>query len=223
MPDFNKNVLYDKSYTCPICEQPFKSKAIKNGKNQLVSISVDSRGTYKLIDPILYMPVMCPHCQYTAINKVFEERIRPKQLQDIKAAQSSSIQKQSFYTIITTYDAIKKYKLALIYASIKNSSYIELGYISLAISWLYSDLNESELEKEFLEKAKKYLMLSYEQDSLPSFGFDVYSVIYLLCAVNYKLGSESESKRLLMELISDSSCPVNIKTRAKELKELLKS
>lgn len=221
MSNFNTNVLYDKSYTCPVCNNSFKSKAIKNGKNQLVSISIDSRGTYKLIDPILYMPVMCPTCQYTAINKVFEERIRPKQLQDIKAAQSSAIQKQSFYTIVTHYDVIKKYKLALIYASIKRSSYVELGYISLIISWLYSDLNQKELETEFLQKAKDYLMLSYEQDNFPTFGFDVYSVIYLLCAINYKLENTSESKRLIMELISDSDCPPNVKNRAQELKELL--
>ena len=47
-------MIFDKTYRCPVCDRQFKSKAVMSGKAKLVSIDTDLRPKYQGIDCIKY-------------------------------------------------------------------------------------------------------------------------------------------------------------------------
>ena len=68
-----KDRLYDKSYTCPICNKNFKAKQIKKGKTIFVEMDLGLRGKFKPIMPDYYYVIMCDNCGYTAVAKTFDK------------------------------------------------------------------------------------------------------------------------------------------------------
>ena len=62
-----KERLYDKSYTCPICNKNFKAKQIKKGKTIFVEMDLGLRGKFKPIMPDYYYVIMCDNCGYTGV------------------------------------------------------------------------------------------------------------------------------------------------------------
>ena len=46
-----EEVLYDKSYICPVCNREFKSKAIRSGKNRLLNVDLDLKANYDIVNP----------------------------------------------------------------------------------------------------------------------------------------------------------------------------
>ena len=65
--------LYDKSYTCPVCDKKFKNKEIKKGKTIFVEMNLGLRGKFKPIMPDYYYVVMCDECGYAAVSKTFNK------------------------------------------------------------------------------------------------------------------------------------------------------
>lgn len=57
-PEALDKLLYDKSYKCPLCNEAFKNKAIRSGKNQLISIDMDLYPRYTLVNPLYYCIVV---------------------------------------------------------------------------------------------------------------------------------------------------------------------
>ena len=66
-----EEVLYDKSYKCPVCEHEFKSKSIRTGKVKLLSVDTDLRPKYQTTDCIKYDCVVCEKCGYAALTRYF--------------------------------------------------------------------------------------------------------------------------------------------------------
>src|SRR5574344_497240 len=56
------DIVYDKTYHCPVCDNEFKSKTVMTGKAKLVGIDTDLRPQYRGIDCIKYDAVVCDHC-----------------------------------------------------------------------------------------------------------------------------------------------------------------
>ena len=66
-----KDLIYEKSYKCPVCDKPFKARTVKTGKNKLLSTDTDLRPIYKDVDSIKYDTVVCPHCGYGVLARYF--------------------------------------------------------------------------------------------------------------------------------------------------------
>ena len=49
-----EDLLFDKTYTCPVCDHEFKSKTVRTGKAKLVSADTDLRPKYKRINPLIF-------------------------------------------------------------------------------------------------------------------------------------------------------------------------
>ena len=57
-----QDFLFDKSFTCPICDREFKSRTVKIGKAKLAGSDLDLRPRYEQIDLLKYDVIMCPTC-----------------------------------------------------------------------------------------------------------------------------------------------------------------
>jgi uncharacterized protein (DUF2225 family) len=103
--------LFDKSYTCPVCDKEFKSKTIKTGKIKLVSADTDLRPKYQYIDSLKYDAIVCPHCGYAALNRFFNYMTNT-QAKLIKEQISASFKGINMEGDIISYDdAISQHKL----------------------------------------------------------------------------------------------------------------
>ncbi len=218
-----KLLLYDKSYTCPLCEQAFTAKAIRVGKNQLLSVDDDLYAHYSCVNPLLYDVISCPYCNYSAIVKNFE-KLLPKQrtwLQDTLVSIFTHPTSYSEYT--TTEEAIHKHKLALLMAINKKTKLGEQSYLALHIAWLYRDLGDIENEQLFLQKAFNGFSEALETEPTPIQGIDEYTLMYMLAAIAFKLNNIEATKQYLSVLLTTPGISSRIKDRVIDLKEKLKN
>ena len=213
-----KDALYDKSYTCPICEQNFTAKSIKVRKNQVVSTDSDLYSRYSLVNPLLYDILLCPHCGYAALIKSFDALL-PKQKEWIRIQLSSNHMNHFSSEYVTLQEGIHKHKMALLICITKKGKIGEQAYIALRIAWLYREAGDKTNEFSFLERAYDGLEAALSSERFPIFGLDESTAMYILADVGYKLGKIAESKRYLASLITYPDIPSRIKNRALELKE----
>ena len=57
-----KDLIYDKNFTCPVCGEDFSTKIMKTGKARLLGTDQDLRAKYEGIDAVKYDVILCPHC-----------------------------------------------------------------------------------------------------------------------------------------------------------------
>ena len=67
--------LFPKSYTCPVCDENFKSLAVRKSKMYTLGMDEDLRPKYRWVDPVKYEVVLCPVCGYGALSRYFDEMI----------------------------------------------------------------------------------------------------------------------------------------------------
>ena len=220
--DDTKNALYDKSYTCPLCNKTFKSKAIRSGRNQLVSIDLDLCAHYSLVNPLLYDVIVCPSCGYSVLSKTLAPLLS-KQKEWLNT-QFSRYKTQTVYNEYTTIEeAIHKHKLALVACMTRKGKIGEQAHIALHIAWLYRDLENTEEEHDFLERAYTGLCEAFTTDSFPILGMDELTFTYLIAAVAYELNKKEACKQYLSTVICAIGCPPRIKEHALNLKQKLAS
>lgn len=218
-----KLVLYDKTYTCPICEEAFKAKSIRVGKNQLLTVDEDLYAHYAIVNPLLYDVITCPNCNYSATVKNFD-KLLPRQKEWLQANLVSVFTHPiSFGEYTSTEEAIHKHKLALLMAINKKSKIGEQSYLALHIAWLYRDLGDEVNEKLFLQKAFTGFSESLETETTPIIGLDEYTIMYILAAIAFKLDEIDASKKFLSVLLTTSGLSSRIKDRALDLKNKLRN
>ena len=66
-----EELVFDKTYTCPVCDNEFKSKMVRTGKVRLAGADSDLRPRYLVVDSLKYDAVLCPKCGYAALNRYF--------------------------------------------------------------------------------------------------------------------------------------------------------
>ncbi len=219
-PDALKDVLYDKSYTCPICNHKFTAKTIKLGKNQVTSVDIDLFPHYSVVNPILYDVLFCDSCGYAAVNKSFE-KILPKQKEWIKEQICSNYKYHPLSEYVTTHEAIYKHKMALLACLTKKGKVGEQAYLALHIAWLYRELEDSLNEMAFLDRAYTGFDTAISTERFPIFGLDEVTTFYILAALAYKLNKIIEAKKYLGTVLTTSGISDRIKDRALDLKAIL--
>lgn len=66
-----KDLIYDKTFTCPVCGEDFTSKIMKTGRAKLLRTDLDLRAKYEGIDAMKYDVLLCPACGYAALSRYF--------------------------------------------------------------------------------------------------------------------------------------------------------
>lgn len=215
-----KDALYDKSYICPLCEKAFKSKAIKYGKNQLLTVEEDLYAHYTLIDPLLYDVIVCPSCGYSVSTKYLAP-LMPKQKEWLGEHFKKGTGSAMYSDYTTLEEAIHKHKMALLACITRKGKVSEQAYLTLHIAWLYRELGDKTQEITFLERSYQGFVEAYFDESFPIAGMDEATTIYLIAILAYKTDNLDASKQYLSRLMTITTCPVRIKERAHELKRKL--
>lgn len=230
-------ILFDKTYTCPVCDKEFKSKTVRTGKIKLISADTDLRPKYQLVDSLKYDAIVCPHCGYAALSRYFNY-MTSTQARFIKEQISSNFKGISQDGDIYTYDeAISRHKLALLSTIVKKSKQSEKAYTCLKLAWLCRGKCESlpedtkdieqvkkKLESDeldFLSKAYEGFLGAFSKEMFPMCGMDEHTTTYLVADLARRCGKYDESKRWLSKVLTSRDAKERIKAKAREIKELM--
>ncbi len=230
-------LLFDKTYTCPVCDKEFKSKTVRTGKIKLISADTDLRPKYQLVDSLKYDAIVCPHCGYAALSRYFNY-MTSTQARFIKEQISKSFKGLSQNGDFYTYDeAISRHKLALLSTIVKKSKQSEKAYTCLKLAWLCRGKRESlpedtpdidklkkklELDEvEFLTKAYEGFLGAFSKEMFPMCGMDENTTTYLVADLARRCGKYDEAKRWLSKVLTSRDAKERIKEKAREIKELM--
>jgi hypothetical protein len=233
-----EDLVFDKSYTCPVCDFEFKSKMVRTGKVRLAGADSDLRPRYKGVDSLKYDAILCPKCGYAALNRYFNF-IMSRQAANIREQISATFTPPKPDDKIYSYDdAIMKHKMALLNTIVKNGKNSERAYTCLKLAWLYRGKREEimqngeydkdevkgmmEDEKELLGNAYHGFEAAFGKEDFPMCGMDQYTMMYLLADLGRRTGNEDAAKRYISKVLVARDAPQRIKNKAIELKEKLR-
>lgn len=228
-----EDFLFEKTYTCPVCEKEFKISAVRAGKAKLIGTDSDLRPHYQGIDPLKYDAIVCPNCGYAALTRFFTT---------ISVAQAKLIMEQisrKFHAdikvegIFSYDDAILYHRLCLASAVVKHSRVSERAYICLKTAWLIRAKKEaaSETERagldaqenEFLKTAYEGFMEAMSKENYPICGMDEMTLYCLLADIGRRIGRYEEAARMISKVIVSRSASDRIKNKARDIKERIVS
>lgn len=232
-----EDLLFDKTFTCPVCDEEFHSKMIRTGKVKLLSADTDLRPKYQLVDSLKYDALVCPKCGYAALSRFFKFMM-PAQAKLIRENISKNFSGLAPTGNIYTYDdAIARHQLALANAVVKKAKISEKAYTCLKMAWLYRGKAESlpsdtpdydkvikELQSseiELLKNAYEGFLAAFSKEAFPMCGMDELTVTYLVADLARRIGRYDESSRWISKVLSSRQANERIKNRARDIKELL--
>lgn len=231
-----EDLLFDKSYTCPVCDHEFKSRMVRTGKVRLAGADSDLRPKYMGVDSLKYDAILCPRCGYAALNRYFNF-VMESQAKNIKEKISANFCYQPEAGKIYTYDdALTRHKMALLNTVVKNGKSSERAYTCLKMAWLcrgkrellmqgeYKKEEVSELvseEKELLSNAYEGFSVAFNKEDFPMCGMDQYTMLYLLAELARRIGKNDEAKRYVSKVLVARNAQRRIKDKAFALKEKL--
>lgn len=230
-----KDIVFDRSYTCPVCDLDFHSKAVKASKAKLMGTDPDLRARYDIIDPGKYDVILCPTCGYAALSRFFDKITQP-QAKLIMEKISQTVQIPAHNDPIYSYkEALERYKLALVNAVVKKARSSEKAYICLKSAWVARGYRESleaegnedlnliaELEKqedEFLQNAYKGFIEARQNEGYPMCGMDEITVDYLLAVLAARFKKYDVASRMIASVLGSTTANPRIKDKARDLKE----
>ena len=232
-----EELIFDKTYTCPVCDKIFKAKNVKAGKVKLVAMDSDLRPKYQGMDSLKYDAVACPSCGYTALNRFFNY-MTSVQAKLIRENISQNFRGLPQEGEIYSYDeAIARHKLALVNTIVKRSKLSEKAYTCLKTAWLIRGKCETmsaetpdyvnvkkELqaeETEFLKNAYEGFQEAFSKEMFPMCGMDENTCTYLVGELARRLGHYEDASRWISKVLIARDANERIKTKAREAKELI--
>lgn len=232
-----EDLVFDKSYTCPVCDNEFTSKMVRTGKVRLAGADSDLRPRYQGVDSLKYDAILCPKCGYAALNRYFNF-VMAGQAKNIREKISVNFKPQGEEGRIYSYDdAIAKHKMALLNTVVKGGKNSERAYTCLKLAWLCRGKKEEMMQGEYDKEKVKELMAeekellanafegfetAFEKEDFPMCGMDQYTMMYLLAELARRIGQEDVAKRYVSRVLVARDAQPRIKNKAFDLKEKLK-
>lgn len=225
-----KDFLYEKEYTCVVCDQKFTNLSVRNNKLRLVKQDQDLRPRYEVIDPLKYDVVSCPHCGYSAISKCYNA-LAGVQRKMLKEKIGANFQNSTYLEDTITYDeAVLRHKLALACSIVKQGKNSERAYTCLKLGWMLESLMEdipdnnwkhvkySKEVEECMQNAYDGFKLAFSSEEFPICGMNEHTMTLLIAQLGRRLGDDENAKRMAGMLITNRNVPDRIKELARDLK-----
>lgn len=238
-PQFNEEeVLFDKTYECPVCYGTIKERTLRTGKVKLLHTDMDLRPVYEHMEPLKYDVITCPHCGYAVLSRYFQG-LTSGQMKEIKEKISKSFKKTDEKKTTYTYEeAIERYKLCLVNTIVKHGKASEKAYICLKAGWLVRSMMENmepdepdydmrrkearDQEREFLKNALEGFIAARQSESYPMCGMDEITVEYLIAVLAMEFEKYDVAAKLITQIIVSPSANGRVKDKAREVKEILR-
>lgn len=237
VPLNEETLLFDKKYTCPICDGTFNSKTVRSGKVRTKGVDVDLRPDYDEIDQIKYDIITCPNCGYSALARYYGN-LTKFQCDEIRNKISANYKKQEFSGTTYSYEeAHIRYELAIATAMVKKAKNSEKAYLCLKMAWLlrgetqrldpeaegYEAKKKSndEQEMELLKKALDGFVIARQSETPPIAGMDEMTLDYLMSALALETKDYETALKMVGSIITSRTANSRLKEKAKDLKELI--
>ncbi len=238
-PAFSEeDIIFDKTYTCPVCDREFKAKTVKSGKVKLLALDTDLRPVYQDMDPLKYDAIVCPYCGFAALNRFFKY-VSSAQITLIKKNITSTFRGIKDEGNVYSYDdAIARHKIALVNAIVKKAKTSERAYTCLKTAWVLRGKSEHlpknlpdydkqmlELEKEELDfMAKAYMGFdeAFSKEDFPMCGMDESTITLLMAELARRVGKFDEAGRWISKVLISRDANERIKAKARDIKDLIK-
>ncbi|HWT73774.1 MAG TPA: DUF2225 domain-containing protein [Mobilitalea sp.] len=231
--------IFDKTYTCPVCDQEFKSKTVKSGKVKLLNLDTDLRPIYQNMDPLKYDAIVCPNCGFAALNRFFKF-VTAAQAGLIKKSISASFRGIKEAGSIFDYDdAVARHKLALVNSIVKKAKTSERAYTCLKTAWVIRGKAEKlpknlpdymkqieELQKEemdFITKAYDGFDEAFSKEAFPMCGMDEITITLLMAELARRIGKYDEAGRWISRVLISRDANERIKQKARDIKDLIRA
>lgn len=229
--------LFEKRYSCPICENKFTEHTVKAGKARRISSDLDLRPRYTGIDATKYNVVFCKKCGYAALISAFPHisSMQRKLLKEEVQKNYTGVQEEG--NTLSYEEAIIRFQLALYCSVKKHGRNSEKAYICLQIAWMYRGMAEQleasgegkkeeldklrEEEKAYIERAHTGFTAAMANEMFPICGMDEMTFNYLLAELSRKVGKINECRKLLGAILISRTASTVVKDRARRLKEIL--
>lgn len=233
-----ENAIFDKTFTCPVCDQEFKSKNVKSGKVKLLSLDTDLRPIYQNMDPLKYDAIVCQSCGFAALNRFFKY-VTSAQAALIKKNISASFRGIKESGNIYDYDdAIARHKLSLVNSIVKKAKTSEKAYTCLKTAWVIRGKSEKlpkntpdykkvieDLEREeldFITKAYDGFDEAFSKESFPMCGMDETTITLLMAELARRSGKYDEAGRWISRVLISRDANERIKQKARDIKDLIR-
>ena len=229
-----KDLIFDRTFECPLCDTKVISKVMKSGKAKLLRTDKDLRPVYEGIDAQKYDVVVCPKCGFSAITRYFTP-MPAGQAKLIRENISSKVHLTPHTGEIYTYEqALERYQLALANAVVKQGKASEKAYCCLKSAWLLRGWQEElaadeknkekiaelkEAEKEYLQNAMDGFSTAKASENFPVCGMDENTVDYLLAVLAFWAGKYDVASRLIAALLTSPTANARVKDKARDLKD----
>ena len=215
-----EEVLYDKSYICPVCGNEFKAKAIRSGKNRLLTVDLDLKANYDVVNPLLYESIVCENCGYAGLSKNFN-LLTTSQIRWIKEQICTRYKVHHYPGVLTEKDGIQRLKLVLLNSYVKKAKDGEKAYICLKIAWLYRDMKEKALEELFLKHALTGFENAYNNERFPIFELGELTTAYIIADIYRRMKCYDKAMQWVGFVVMDRSVSLRLKTKALHLKGVI--
>lgn len=232
-----KNLIFDRSFECPVCDIKVTSKVMKSGKAKLLRTDKDLRPVYEGIDAQKYDVVLCPNCGFSAITRFFVP-MPSVQSRLVRENISNKVRLTPHTGDIYTYEeAFERYQLALACAVVRQAKASEKAYCCLKSAWLLRGWqeelsveegdNEEKIEelkaaeKEYLQKAVDGFTTAKASENFPVCGMDENTVDYLIAVLSFWGGKYDVASKLVAALLTSPTAGARVKDKARDLKDEL--
>ena len=232
-----QDFLFEKTYTCPVCDHEFRAKTVKIGRVRLKGTDMDLRPKYEHIDLLKYDVIACPKCGYAALSRYYKY-MTSGQAKLIKQNISASYKGNEPKGDVITYDeALERYQLTLANAIVKQARVSEKAYICLKSAWLLRGYAESldesaenystkkaelkEQENEYLKNAFEGFLAARQSEPFPMCGMDEQTVDYLISVMAVQFEQYDVASKLIATILASNTASPRMKDKARDLKEIL--
>lgn len=233
-----EDIIFDRTYTCPVCDTDFKSKSVKTGRVKLKGLDSDLRPRYHQADPLKYDAILCTSCGYASLTRFFKN-VTYTQADWIKKSISSSYKPVEETGNVYSYDdAIARHKMALVSSIVKKAKTSERAYTCLKTAWVIRGKAETlpkdtpdykqvllrlkKEEMEFISNAYEGFSDAFMKETFPMCGMDESTITLLVAELARKTGKLDEASRWISRVLVSRDANDRIKDKAREIKKLLK-
>ncbi len=231
-------LIFEKSFTCPVCDKEFRSKLVRTGKVKLIAQDSDLRPKYQSVDSLKYDAIVCPECGYAALSRFFNfmTSAQAKLIRENISANFKGLKEEK--EILSYEEAITRHKLALVNTVVKHAKASEKAYTCLKMAWLYRGQAETlpddtpnkegkikELqtrEKELLANAYDGFVEAFSKENFPMCGMDEMTLTYLTADLARQIGKYNEALQMIARIITSREANERIKSRAREMKDTIR-
>ena len=117
-------------------------------------IDLDFRVHSEGVNPLDFLVMRCENCSYVNYVDIFEKQTTPK----VKELIASS-----YFTKLLQTKKISNFEIAGEIETISNAPKIRIAFSFLRASWIYNDKKQSFLEKNSIEKSRKFFQMAVDE------------------------------------------------------------